>query len=238
MAIEGTVISRTLRLRSAAYSWLRRSTPGGSHVDHVQYPAAALASGLFRTSAGSRPGLVGPAGRPGRVPLAARMGTAKRRGLRRGVNRCRRAMAATGALTRFPAPAEGRPRRQRRNPEDVRPTELSWLTLTRPARSWVPCRVSGNRCDQFCIAKPNAKAVLRHEHSHLLIQKENSVVTAVGSAKPFATRFESYLRSAFHPIPQEAAVAQLNSISLCLVFFATAEYRYLRLSAVSCRRER
>ncbi len=44
-------------------------------------------------------------------------------------------------------------------------------------------------------------------------------MTTVGSAKPFATRFESYLRSAFHPIPQEAAVAQLIQ-SLFVWFFS------------------
>ena len=44
-------------------------------------------------------------------------------------------------------------------------------------------------------------------------------MTTVGSAKPFGTRFESYLRSAFHPIPQEAAVVQLIH-SLFVWFFS------------------
>jgi hypothetical protein len=50
--------------------------------------------------------------------------------------------------------------------------------------------------------------VALREHSQPLSKEENSVVTTVGSGKPLVAQLENYLRSAFHPVPQEAAIAQ------------------------------
>jgi hypothetical protein len=44
-------------------------------------------------------------------------------------------------------------------------------------------------------------------------------VTAADSAKPLVAQFENYFRSAFHPVPQEAAVAQTIQ-ALFVWFFA------------------